>query len=63
MRCKICDSIIHKPVWNNQLKDWEVCTVCLDIINNIFEDPVLPDQEAEEALEDVDDEIVLDNTA
>ena len=54
MRCKICNSLINKPVWNSQLNDWEVCTTCLEIINDVFEDP-LPEEEV------VEDEKELDN--
>jgi hypothetical protein len=56
MRCKICDSSIARPVWNNQLKDWEICPTCLDIVNHVFEDPVVEDAYSEE-----EDEISLDN--
>ena len=59
MRCKICDSLINRPVWNSQLGDWEVCPTCLDIINNVFEDPVAEDSYAEE--DEEDEEISLDN--
>ena len=55
MRCKICDSMINKPVWNEELGDWEVCTVCLEIINNVFEDPVI------DTSDKVDDDLELDN--
>jgi hypothetical protein len=48
MRCKICNSIIDNPTWNAELGDWEVCKVCLDIINDVFEDPVTPQEEYEE---------------
>ena len=59
MRCKICDTAINKPVWNAQLGDWEICTTCLNIVNNVFEDPVVEDPYVEE--EDNDNEITLDN--
>lgn len=38
MRCKICDSALTNPTWNAQLGDWEVCTTCLEIINDVFHD-------------------------
>jgi hypothetical protein len=59
MRCKICDSLINAPVWNNELQDWEVCTTCLDIINSVFEDPVVEDSYVED--EESEDTILLDN--
>jgi hypothetical protein len=59
MRCKICDTIINRPVWNAQLNDWEICTTCLEIVNSVFEDPVVEDSYAEEELDD--DTILLDN--
>ena len=59
MRCKICDSLINKPVWNAQLGDWEICSTCLNIVNNVFDDPVVEDPYAE--AEEDDDEIPLDN--
>ena len=52
MRCKICDSILNNPTWNILLQDWEVCGVCLEIINNVFEDPVIPEETEEDPLED-----------
>jgi hypothetical protein len=59
MRCKICDSAINKPVWNSQLKDWEICTTCLNVVNSVFEDPIIEDPYTEEETED--EEIPLDN--
>lgn len=59
MRCKICDAAINKPVWNAQLKDWEICSTCLNIVNNVFDDPVMEDPYAE--AEEDDEEIPLDN--
>jgi hypothetical protein len=59
MRCHICDTVINKPVYNAQLKAFEPCTICLEIINNVFEDPVI---EAEDNSEITEDEILLDNT-
>jgi hypothetical protein len=64
MRCKICDSIINRPVWNGILRDWEVCTVCLEIINSVFEDPVVENAYTEEEEEPASDEelkILVDN--
>ena len=61
MRCKICDSLLNKPVWNAQLEDWEVCTTCLEIINNVFEDPVVESPYEEEPEED--ENFLLDNSA
>jgi tRNA G26 N,N-dimethylase Trm1 len=53
MRCKICDSVINKPVWNAELKDWEVCSPCLEIINNVFEDyPTIEDPYETEEVEE-----------
>lgn len=53
MRCYICNSVINKPVWNGILRSWEPCTVCLEIINNIFEDhPDVSDPEIEEDVEE-----------
>jgi hypothetical protein len=61
MRCNICDSLINKPVWNSQIKTWEPCTTCLEVINNVFEDPVAEDAYAEE--EDEDEDFPLDNSS
>lgn len=36
MRCHICDSIIHNPVWNAVSKAYEPCASCL---SKIFEAP------------------------
>ena len=60
MRCHICDTVINKPVFNSQWKNWEPCTTCLEVINNVFEDPVI---EAEDTSVIEPDEILLDNTA
>ena len=59
MRCKICDSVLNRPVWNAQLNDWEVCGVCLEVINNVFEDPVVEDTTADE---EEQDDFLLDNS-
>jgi hypothetical protein len=41
------------------LKDWEICSTCLNIVNNVFDDPVVEDPYAE--VEEDSDEIPLDN--
>jgi hypothetical protein len=48
MRCNICDSVLEKPIWNAQLKGWEPCTTCLDVIFSVFEDYPAPAEEQEE---------------
>jgi len=54
MRCKICDSVMDKPVWNRLLQDWEVCGTCLEIIHDVFAGEDLPDNLKEEAPEDIE---------
>ncbi len=55
MRCKCCDSIIDHPEWNDDINDWELCSVCLDHVNTTFEDPVTDDPyEDDETEEDWD---------
>lgn len=60
MRCKACNSIMDDPKWNKDLGnngqgDWELCTVCLEIVFSCFEDyPDLPESK-EVPLEDIDE--------
>lgn len=63
MRCKCCDAIIDNPKFNKQLNDWELCTVCLEIVFSVFEDypsdeeEIVTDKdEIEEALDILDRE-------
>lgn len=32
MKCKCCDRDLSDKeiIWNDEIKDWELCTVCLD---------------------------------
>ena len=38
MRCHICDKVMTKPVYNKDLKGYEPCDTCLDIINDLLND-------------------------
>ncbi len=55
MRCYICDSVLSSPVWNSQLKAYEPCPTCMDIIHHVFEDAPEQNSPDEESLEDVED--------
>jgi hypothetical protein len=44
---------MENPTWNRNLKDWEVCGVCLEVIFNTFEDaPDVTEEREEEISED-----------
>ncbi len=44
MRCKICDSIIKIPTYNDDTEEWEPCPTCLDVIATTYEDPAEEDE-------------------
>lgn len=33
MKCKCCNATLSEKeiIWNDELKEWEMCTVCVDI--------------------------------
>jgi cytidine deaminase len=48
MKCYICDAGIENPKYNSAHKNYEPCTTCLEIINEVFEDYVEEEDEREE---------------
>jgi len=56
MRCNICDRLLAAPRYNRELKAWEPCDTCLEIINeclNDFKDnAVFTEEDDTVALED-----------
>lgn len=56
MRCYICDSVLSAPVWNGQLKAFEPCPTCMDIIHHVFEDTPEPLSVEEESLDDAEND-------
>lgn len=62
-RCRICDKFIERPHFNRQHGDIDPCGTCLEVINNVFSDDPLADEEmiieteptAEELMADVEE--------
>jgi hypothetical protein len=49
---------MNKPIWNSDLNDWEVCTVCLEVINDVFEDhPTIAEEMPDENEDTVEEQI------
>ena len=55
MRCRICDSAIENPKYNSDHKDYDPCTTCLEIINEVFEDYVEEHEERKEKDNEIND--------
>lgn len=54
MRCYICNSTLDNPQWSHTHKDWEPCSTCQEVIDNVFEDLL----EEEEDITDYEEEII-----
>jgi len=44
-RCYICDRPIEKPSFNRQHDDIDPCGTCLEVINNVWHDDPLAEDE------------------
>jgi hypothetical protein len=69
MRCNICDSLLSQPRYNQELKAWEPCETCMEVIqdclNDLKDNAVFLDDEdtaIKEAGIPSEDTILLDNT-
>jgi hypothetical protein len=38
LRCNICDRLLSQPRYNRELKAWEPCDTCLEVINECLND-------------------------
>lgn len=38
MRCNICDSSLANPKFNRDLRTWEPCETCLEVISDCIND-------------------------
>lgn len=47
MKCHICDASIENPKWNTDHKGYDPCTICLEVIDNCFEDYIEEEDEKE----------------
>jgi cytidine deaminase len=63
MRCHICNADLPKPSFNRDHEDFDPCGTCLEVINNVFHDEPLTEEEMieveatpEELMEVVEDE-------
>lgn len=34
MRCSICDRTLKDIVWNKDLRKWEICPTCMEIVHD-----------------------------
>lgn len=38
MRCNICDRLLKAPTYNRELKTWEPCDTCMEVITDCLND-------------------------
>jgi hypothetical protein len=57
MRCKICNEPLIELKWNEKLGDWEVCSRCLEVINDVWEAPVVETDPDVEVIDEFDENI------
>lgn len=38
MKCHICDALLSQPRYNKEIKAWEPCETCMEIIFELLDD-------------------------
>lgn len=44
MRCHICDASLSKPSFNSDHQEYDPCITCLEVIADVFSDPLEEDE-------------------